>query len=168
MHFAGPPPGAPPGVQQGQTPISTYMMGALIITALSGIMMIVDDFAGGYWRNEYTEGWFWLSAWSGWGPLIIIPMALTMFYMAYWSSSAMRDPSIITVSQLKRFFMFSLVIGGLSMVFGIVFAAIMIIDDYNDWWFDVGFYGGLIGGFLAALIFYQAKKQAEAMGLRPS
>ena len=51
---------------------------------------------------------------------------------------------------------------------GIVFAAVMIMDDYNDWWFDVGFYGGLIGGFLAALIFYQAKKQAETMGLRPS
>ncbi len=169
MYAAGPPPGAPPGGDQGQTPISTYMMGALIITALSGIMMIVDDFGGGYWRNEYTEGWFWLSAWDSIGGfLIIIPMALAMFYMAYWSSSAMRDPNLITISQLKRFFMISLGIGVFTLFLGIVFAAVMIIDDYNDWWFDVGFYGGLIGGFLAALIFLQAKKQAEAMGIRPS
>jgi fructose-specific phosphotransferase system IIC component len=80
----------------------------------------------------------------------------------------MRDTSIITISQLKKFFMLSLGIGGFTMFLGIVFIAVMIIDDYNDWWLDVGFYGGLIGGFLAALIFYQAKKQAEAMGIRPS
>ncbi len=158
-----------PGGIQAQTPISTYMMGALIVTALSGIMMLVDDFGGGYWRDQYTEGWFWLSAWDSVGGfLIIMPMALAMFYMAYWSSKAMRDPSIITISQLKRFFMFSLAIGAFTLFLGIVFAAIMIIDDYNDWWFDVGFYGGFIGGFLAAVIFYQAKKQAEAIGLRPS
>lgn len=169
MHLAGSPPGAPPGGAQGQTPISTYMMGAMIVTALTGILLIVDDFAGGYWRDSYTEGWFWLSAWNTiWGFIILIPMALAMFYMAYWSSSAMRDPSIITISQLKRFFMFSLAIGGFTLFLGIVFAAVMIIDDYNDWWFDVGFYGGLIGGFLAALVFYQAMKQAEALGIRPS
>jgi len=145
------------------------MMGAMIITALTGILLIVDDFAGGYWNNGTTEGWFWLSAWNNiWGFIILIPMAIAMFYMAYWSSSAMRDTSIITISQLKKFFMLSLGIGGFTMFLGIVFAAVMIIDDYNDWWLDVGFYGGLIGGFLAALIFYQAKKQAEAMGIRPS
>ena len=144
------------------------MMGALIITALSGIMMIVDDFGGGYWNNGTTEGWFWLSAWNSvWGFLIIMPMALAMFYMAYWSSSAMRDPSIITVSQLKRFFMASLAIGGFMLLLGIIFAGYMIAEDYNDWWLDVAFYGGFIGGFLAALMFHQAKKQAEAMGLRP-
>ncbi len=143
------------------------MMGALIMTALSGILMLVDDFGGGYWYDYYNgiRGWVYLGAWSSWwGFIIIMPMALAMFYMAYWSSMAMRDQSIITVSQLNRFFYYSLAIFGFMLFLGMVWAGYAIANEYDDWWFDVAFYGGVIGGILAALMFYLAKKQAEALG----
>jgi hypothetical protein len=140
------------------------MMGALIVTILSGLLMF-DDFGGGYWRNSATEGWFYISPLGTWyGLLLAIPLAGTMFYMAYWSSRAMRDPSIITISQLFRFTIYGLVIGIIMIILGMIFVAVMVIDDYNDWWLDVGFYAGVIGGFLSAFVFNQAMKQAKALG----
>jgi hypothetical protein len=141
------------------------MMGALIVTILGGIMMLFFDFGGGYWRNDLTEGRFWISPLGTWyGFLLALPMVAGMFYMAYWSSQAMRDPSLITVSQLFRFYVYGLLIGTFMVILGIVFATVMIWDDYNDWWFDAGFYGGVIGGFLTAIVFNLAMKQAKALG----
>jgi hypothetical protein len=143
------------------------MMGALIITALSGILMLVDDFGGGYWYDYYNgiRGWVYLGVWNTWwGFLLIMPMALVMFYMAFWSSKAMRDPRVITVSQLKRFLYYSLGVFGFMLVLGIVWVAYAVSNEYDDWWLDTAFYGGAVGGLLASLIFYQAGKQAEALG----
>ena len=157
----------PPQPPQDQTPISTYMMGAMIITALAGVLMLIGDFGGGYWNNYYAgvEGWVYLSAWSTWwGFILIIPMVMAMFYMAYWSSTAMRDASKITISQLNKHFYFSLAIFGFMLFLGIVWAIYAIMEEYDEWWLDVGFYGGIIGGLLAAIIFYLAKKQAMALG----
>lgn len=142
------------------------MMGAMIITALTGILLIVDDFAGGYWNNYYAgvEGYVWVGAWSWWGFLIIMPMTAAMFYMAYWSSRAMRDPGIITVGQLRRNFIISLAIAIFVIILGVAWAAYAISEEYDDWWFDVAFYAGVIGGFISAAIFHQAKGQAIAQG----
>jgi hypothetical protein len=150
---------------EGTTPVSTYLLGALIILILGVISMLVADFGGVYWYDYYNgiEGRYWINIWGA-AFLLIVPIALVMLYMAYWSSQAMRDASKITVNALDRWFKVSLVIGGLYVLFGIIFAAVAIWDDYNDWWLDVGFYGGLIGGFLAALFFNLAKKQAVAQG----
>jgi hypothetical protein len=140
------------------------MMGALIFTILTGVLMLFD-FGGGWWRNDVTEGSFYISPLNSvWGLLIAIPLSGTMFYMAYWSSQAMRDPSIITVSKLFRFSIFSILIGVTMLILGIIFVSVMIADDYNDWWLDVGFYGGVIGGFLTAILFKMAASQAKALG----
>jgi xanthine/uracil permease len=93
-----------------------------------------------------------------------MPLAIAMFYMAYWSSTAMRDPRSITVSRLNRFFYLSLAIFGFMLFLGIVWAVYAIMEEYDDWWFDVAFYGGVVGGALAAVIFNMAKEQAQALG----
>ena len=164
---APPPYGAPPGPMPalGQTPVSSYLMGAMILLILGAIAMLVDDFGGAYWHDYYNgiEGRIWINLWSAAG-IIIIPVALMMLYMVYWSSQAMRDPNAITIGKLDRWFKVSLVIGALFLVFGLIWATYAIAEDYDDWWLDVGFYGGVIGGFGAAFFFHLAKKQAEQLG----
>lgn len=163
-----PPPYAVlPGQAGDQTPISTYMLGGVIICALTGILLLVDDFGGAYWYDYYNgiRGWVWIGAFSSWyGFLIIMPMSIGMFYMAYWCSQAMRDPGTITISMLNQFFRYSLFIGGFMTFLGILWAGYSIAVEYDDWWLDTAFYAGVIGGFLAAFIFHQAKKQAEQLG----
>lgn len=145
--------------------MSSYLMGAMILLILGALAMLVDDFGGAYWYDGYNgiEGWIWISPWSAAG-LIIIPVALTMLYMVYWSSQAMRDPRTITIGKLDRWFKVSLAIGLLFLLLGMIWAAYAIGEDYNDWWLGVGFYGGVIGGFGAAFFFHMARKQAEELG----
>jgi len=143
------------------------MMGAMIVAFLTGILIIVDDFGGGYWNNYYAgvEGYVWLGAFNTvWGFLILMPLSAAMFYTAYWSSRAMREPMSITVGQLDRFFKLSLAIGSVILFLGVVWAGYAISEEYDDWWFDTAFYGGMIGGFLTAIILFQAKKQAQSLG----
>lgn len=161
------PYGAPPvpAATAGQTPISTYLIGAIILLVLGAIAMLVADFGGAYWNNYYAgvEGRVWIHAGTLAG-VIIIPVALLMLYMVYWSSQAMREPRNITVSKLDTWFKVSLAIGSLYLVLGLIWAGYSIAEEYDDWWLDVGFYGGLIGGYGAAFFFYQSKKQAEQQG----
>lgn len=141
------------------------MMGGLIICALTGILLLIDDFGGAYWRNSVTTGELWLGALTSyWVFLIIFPMSLAMFYMAYWCSQAMRKPGMITLSQLTNFYRISLAIFGFMVFLGIIWAAYATWEEYDEWWFDVAFFAGVIGGVMAAIIFNQAKKQAEALG----
>lgn len=162
-----PPPYPPPQPIEGQTPITTYMMGVVIAALLTGVLIIVDDFGGGYWNNSYAgvEGYVWLGAFNTvWGFLILMPLSAAMFYTAFWSFQVMRDPRRITVHHLDRFFKLSLAIGIVVLVLGMIWAGYAISEEYDDWWFDTAFYGGMIGGFLTAIILYQAKKQAQSLG----
>ncbi|UCC92728.1 MAG: hypothetical protein JSW25_08700 [Thermoplasmata archaeon] len=169
-----PPPGGQPtpyagvpGTTGDQTPISTYMLGGLIICAITGILLLVDDFGGAYWYDAYNgiRVWLYIGAFTTWyGFLILMPLSLGMFYLAYWSSQAMRDPGTITISMLNQFFRFSLFVGGFITFLGILWAGYSIAVEYDEWWLDTAFFAGMIGGFLAAFIFYQAKKQAEQLG----
>ncbi|MCJ2539716.1 MAG: hypothetical protein LN414_00420 [Candidatus Thermoplasmatota archaeon] len=172
FHAQPPPPGQQPPpypiapVQAGdQTPISTYMMGGLIICALTGILLLIDDFGGAYWRTPATENWIWLGAFSTyWGFLIMFPLSLIMFYMAYWCSQAMREPRMITVSSLTSYYRYSLFTFAIMLLLGIAWASYATWEEFDEWWFDVAFYAGIIGSVLAAIIFNHAKKQAETLG----
>ncbi|UCC92605.1 MAG: zinc ribbon domain-containing protein [Thermoplasmata archaeon] len=164
---APPPYGAPPGAtsEGGQTPVSTYLLGATIVMLLGAFSVLFADFGGVYWYDYYNgiEGRYWINVFGA-AALIILPVFLVFMYMVYWSATAMRDTAKITVNKLDRWFKVSLAIGVLYILLGIIFAAVAIWDDYNDWWLDVGFYGGLIGGFVAAFFFYMARNQATAQG----
>lgn len=164
---APPPYGVPPGPQPAevQTPVSSYLMGAMIFLILGAIAMLVADFGGAYWYDYYNgvRGWVWIEAFSAAG-LIIFPVAIVMFYMVYWSTQAMRDPSVISHNVLDRWFKVCLAIGSLYLILGLIWAGYSISVEYDDWWLDVGFYGGLIGGYGAALFFYLARNQAKVLG----
>ncbi len=164
---APPPYGAPPGgmASEARTPVSSYLMGSMILLLLGSISMLVADFGGGYWNNYYAgvEGWVYIGPFTAAG-LIIIPVALLMLYMLYWSAQAMRDSSELTVNKLDRWFKVGLAIGSLYVVLGIIWAGYAMSEEYDDWWLDVGFYGGLIGGYGAAAFFYLARNQAKESG----
>ena len=174
LHSQQPPPGqAPPPygvtpgpiVAEGQTPVSSYLMGAMIFLIFGAIAMLVADFGGASWYDYYNgiRGWVWIEAFSAAG-LIIFPVAFVMLYMVYWSSQAMKDPRVISANVLDRWFKVSLAIGSLYLLLGIIWAGYSISVEYDDWWLDVGFYGGLIGGFGAAFFFYLARNHATALG----
>ena len=138
------------------------MIGALITGILGGVMLLVDDFAGAYWQNYYagTEGWVWIDPWGGAG-VLIIPMALILFGSAAIAGMGMREPQSLTLGRLRFGFYGSLAVMVISILGGIAFAVHSVIEEYDDWWLDVGFYGGALGGLLTALIFYLALKQAK-------
>ncbi|NIS14358.1 MAG: hypothetical protein GWN97_21255, partial [Thermoplasmata archaeon] len=50
------------------------------------------------------------------------------------------------------------------LILGIVWAGYSMAEEYDDWWLDVGFYGGLVGGFGAAFFFMMARNQARDQG----
>jgi hypothetical protein len=151
--------------QGSQTPVSSYLMGTMTFLILGAIAMLAGDFGGAYWNNYYAgvEGHIWIHAGTAAG-LIIVPVALLMLYLVYWSAQAMREPRNITVSRLDTWFKVCLGIGTLYLVLGLIWVGYSIAEEYDDWWLDVGFYGGLIGGYGAAMFFYQAKRQAEQQG----
>ncbi len=146
------------------------MMGALIVTALTGVMMLVGEFGGGYWNNYYAgvEGWISLGARETvLGFLVIAPMAIGMFYLSWSSLRGMRQPYTVTQRQLRTGFYISLTVGVIILLLGVAWAVYSISEDFNDWWLSEAFYGGAIGGFIGAVIFNQARKQAEAQGIPP-
>jgi hypothetical protein len=46
---------------------------------------------------------------------------------------------------------------GLTLLLGLIFVAVMLIEDPNDWWLDTGFYAGLVTGAAAAFALAREK-----------
>lgn len=40
----------------------------------------------------------------------------------------------------------------LTVLFGLIFVAVMLIEDPTDWWLDTGFFAGLLAGGAAAFV----------------
>ena len=159
--YQPPPQYYPPTVQAGGTPMSTYMVGALITALVGALMLLVGEFAGAYWNTGSVEGWVYVGLSSGLGAaLILVILALGLFIAAYIAGMGLRAPP--PVSRLRVGFILSTVVTVIVFVLGLIFVGVAISEEWDEWWISEGGWGGLFGGLLTALFFYLALRQAKA------
>ena len=146
-----------------EIPASTFFIGAFITSAIGGVLLLALDFGwwdgSNYYLGVYIYGW--IGAWNG---LIGVPIIISGFLLLYCmaiSILVLRFPEKIPDKKFVKYGFYAAVLEFiLSIIGGIVFAAIMEYED-SWWWFGGGFYGGAIGGLLTAILFYLGEKVVE-------
>ncbi|KKN33200.1 hypothetical protein LCGC14_0805950 [marine sediment metagenome] len=139
-----------------------YFIGALITSAISWILLLATPFSGfngsNYYLGVYVYGAVW--AWSLVGVPILIN-AILLIYCTLISVLILRFPDKIPDRKYVKYGVF-ISVGAfiLTIINGIVFAAVAWEEDWW-WWFGAGFYGGVIGGLLTAILFYLGEKTVE-------
>jgi len=149
--------------------LSSYFVGALICSAITGILFLATDFAGWYNYSPRIYGWvgsYALYEGGALGGLAFVFIGLAFLGIAGLSFIALRHPEKIQSKELhikilQGAMVFSAVIAILSIIGAIVFEVEMADADYSDWWLGEAFYGGLIGGLLTAGLLYLAIKGFE-------
>ncbi|MFX0036527.1 MAG: hypothetical protein ACFE9I_12925 [Candidatus Hermodarchaeota archaeon] len=140
-----------------------YFVGALITSALGWILLLATNFGGfdgsNYYLGVYVYGG--IGAWSGVYGLPILLTAFLLLYCTIMSILVLRFPDKIPDKRFIHYgFYLSAVAFILSIINGIVFAAVAESEEWW-WWFDAGFYAGVIGGLLTAILFYLGEKTVK-------
>ncbi|MHA1975700.1 MAG: hypothetical protein ACW98F_09040 [Candidatus Hodarchaeales archaeon] len=134
-------------------------VGSLITSIIGAALLLLGDFAGGFYGNWYiglTVEW-WITPFNNilMSPFLLAAIGLLAF-CAYISYLGVNDKLSDHLARLGIFAAIGAI--GLQLLAFIGFAIVNIIED-NAWWPDLGFYGGVIGGALTLLLFYQVQKQ---------
>ena len=141
-------------MQEG--PASPFFVGSLITSVVGAALLLATDFAG--WSSSTSGGGITVEA-SGYIGLLTVYFPLiavlsgTLLYCGYVSFTALRhpeqspDPRYIDLAYKGSVAVFSTVLVG-----ALVFATIMLTNEPDDWWLDSGFYGGMIGSLLTAVL----------------
>ena len=146
-----------------EIPTSTFFSVAILTSAVGGVLLLAFDFGWFNASNYYLGVYIWggIGAWNG---LISLPILISAFLLLYCmgiSILVVKSPEKIPDKKYVTYgFYASILVFILSIIGGIVFAVEMTIDD--AWWnFDAGFYGGIIGSFLTAILFFLGLKNLE-------
>ncbi len=127
---------------------------ALIVSLIGSVLIFVTEFSG-YWTSILTA---WIGVDSA-AAIILVPLALFLFYSVVINLLLIANPEKIrnkNLIVLAKFF--CLITFVLCIIGGIVFVAIVEIDNVSGWWFGPAFYGGVIGGLLSFIFMYLADK----------
>ena len=132
-----------------------YFVGSLITSVVGAIMLLAGDFAGWEYQAAYGDQTLYRAGSIGLiGPYFVVVAAFAglLFYAAYVSYQHLRFGDTPVVLKRLQLAIYAAVLASLaSFVAGILFVVVIAIKDPDDWWLDVGFYGGVIGGALAAI-----------------
>lgn len=143
--------------------LSVYFVGALITSAVGAILLLALDF-GGWNGSNYYLGVYIYGALNAWNSIYSIPITISgflMLYCMYVCIQSLRFPDKVqTNKHLNYAFYASIIVLILSVLEGLIFGISLEVDD-AWWWFDSGFYGGVIGGLLTAIIFFIALKNKD-------
>ena len=154
----GPAPTGPPVAPTG----SPVLFVAVVFSIIGAIMLLVGDFGGWYNRGYYIEETVWIDAWSIAG-LLIIPMALLLFFVTFASLQAYRSPLPVA----HKMALWGLIAGLVVFIVTLVGGLILIVATWENTsnWLDVGFYGGLFGGLISFIVLaYERRRMGQALG----
>ncbi|MFQ5910299.1 MAG: zinc-ribbon domain-containing protein [Thermoplasmata archaeon] len=139
----------------------------LIIPAIFGIigaiMLLVGDFGGWYNYNYYAgyEEWIYVNVF-GYAAVLILPMALLLFFSAAVSLKAFRSPPPVARKLVQRGLIAALVVLIITVIGAVALLAATM--DASDNWLGVGFYGAFFGSLLASILLgYEYKRMGRAM-----
>lgn len=143
---------------------SALYTGSLISTVIGALLLLGLDFAGWYQRSQSVESWGYVGLLTG--PLAFLLIggtAALLLFGAYVSYRGLRPGESPPLPEVVRYaFLASLVALAVVILGGLYFLVEMLSDEPEDWWFDGGFYGGLLGSGLAAVFFHLALRGATA------
>jgi hypothetical protein len=140
-----------------------YFVGALITSAVGGILLLALDF-GGWNGSNYYLGVYIYGGIDAWNSVYSIPIAISGFlllYCTFISIQVLRSPEKKQdIKYLNYAFYATFLVLILSILEGLIFGITLELDD-AWWWFDAGFYGGIIGSLLTAILLYLGIKNQE-------
>lgn len=145
------------------------LLGALILSVASALMVLLDDFAvwsEKYWYSEFSfyeveAGWVYITEGPGYVLLFLLLAGLLLF--AAWTSvrGLLSGDKPVAAASLRLGMLAAAAASIVSFLAGMLFLIVMAAGDQPyDWWLDTGFYGGfLLGGFAALLLFFQGRSE---------
>ena len=149
--------------KRNEIPASMFFVGALITSAIGGILLLALDFGGWNGSNYYLGVLIWGGI-DSWNSIYSIPIAISGFLLLYCMGISILTLRFLEKIPDKKYVKYGLyastLVFILSIIGGIVFAVEMEIEDVW-WWFDAGFYGGIIGSFLTAIFYFLGLKNLE-------
>ena len=144
--------------------ISQYFIGSLIVSVIGGFTIILGDFAGwdasNYYLGVFVNGWIDVSLENPLSGIILGSAACLLFIASYVSFLGLKNPDQEGLQEKIQYATLGS-IGALAILVagGLLFAIIMLIEDDAYWWFDLGFYGGVIGAGLTITFLYLVKRE---------
>jgi uncharacterized membrane protein len=144
--------------------ISQYFIGSLIVSVIGGFSIILGDFAGwdasNYYLGVFVNGWIDVSLENPFSAIILVSAACLLFIASYVSFLGLQNPEQEGLQEKIQYATLGS-IGALVILIagGLLFAIIMLIEDDAYWWFDLGFYGGVIGAGLTITFLYLVKRE---------
>lgn len=159
------------------------LLGSLILSIVSALMLLLDDFAvwsepyyySDYGFYEVEAGWVYITEGPLYVPLFLGLAGLLLF--AVWVSvqGLLAGARSVPAVTLRRGMWAAAAVSLTSFLGGMIFLIVMASEDPYDWWLDTGFYGGfLLAGLAALLLFLQGRAErsprpaAAAPARRPS
>jgi len=138
-----------------------FFIGSLIINSIAGILILATDFGGFYYESGSLKIWEYLSLLHPISGPIIAVVAACFFYSVYFSlMKLLNKEDLIPSIGLKLGFYLSIV--ALTLVGLGTIAVVAVGVGAYDWWFDAGFYAGIIGGILNLVFYILIKNQKRA------
>ena len=142
--------------QGGSRP--ALFVGAVIGGVVAVAVLFLTNFGG--WYNYYyysgVRAWYYIGIDSPISLVGIAVVCIPLFFALTVSLKGAQNPDSVTLQQVNRAFVASVVQFVLIVIAAIVFVA--AVSGSDDWWFDTGFYGSFIG-VLVMMIFLRMVKQ---------
>ena len=146
-----------------EIPTSTFFAAAFLTSLIGAALLLIFDFGWFNASNYYLGVYIWggIGAWNG---LISLPIIISAFLLLYCmgiSLLVLKFPEKIPDKKYVTYGLYaSVIVFILSIIGAIVFAVEMTAED--AWWnYDAGFYGGIIGSLLTAILYFLGLKNLE-------
>ena len=137
-------------------------VGAMISGVVALTVLFLTDFGG--WYNYYyysgTSVWSYIGVNSPISLVGIAVVCIPLFFALSVSFKGAQNPDSLTMQQVNRALMASVIQLVLILVAGVVF--VVAVSGSDDWWFGIGFYGSVIGVFMMMIFLRMAKQQYAA------
>jgi hypothetical protein len=150
------------------------------VALVAALLVVTSDFAGSYTRSSglatssspsrtasaaqnlffsysASESTDAINIWGPYLPLLLVVIAL----LAATAYLTLRTPPPSLVLPLGApLWIVPAVAAATTLAFGLIFVIAMLIADPEDWWLDVGFFAGAIGGIVAAAMLRRERASA--------
>jgi len=142
-------------------------MGALIGSGVGFMLLILTDFGGWYNYNYYAgyQTWGYIGVSNPISLAILIVLGLPFVYAASISLKGVMNPNSLTRKSVSLAFYLSVTELTVIFVGAVIFVA--AVSGSDDWWFGAGCYGSAIGGVLAVVCLFAARKTYRGVLLPP-
>ncbi|MBU0684864.1 MAG: hypothetical protein KJ653_03320 [Candidatus Thermoplasmatota archaeon] len=133
--------------------------GAMIGGVVAVAVLFLTNFGG--WYNYYSYSgarvWYYIGVDSPISLAGIAVVCIPLFFALFVSLKGAQNTDSVTVQQVNRAFVASVVQLILIVIAAVVFVA--AVSGSDDWWFCTGFYGSVIGVLMMMIFLRMAKQQ---------